>query len=77
MGRLVDRDSRGEHVGSAGQERLEDPLQRADRLAFAKHHFGITAAATAVQIDLGLVEISRGRQGRFEQEIGQLEPSGE
>ncbi len=59
------------------KQRLENPLQRSDRLPLAKHDFGIAATAAAVEIDLGFVEIGRGGLGRLAQKIGQIEPPGE
>ncbi len=60
MNSLVAGHSRGQHVGTAVQKRLKDPFERPYRLAFAIDDFGITAAAAAVEIDLGLIEIGRG-----------------
>jgi hypothetical protein len=77
MRSLLGRDARGKHVRATGQQGLEYPLQRADRLPLAINHFGVAAATAAIEIDLGFVQIGRGGLGRFEQEIGKLEPAGE
>jgi len=50
--RLLRRHSRGQHVLSVSELRLEDFLHRRDRFALGENHFGKAATATTIEVQL-------------------------